>query len=80
MTHENSMGRIEMTERIDIGDNTFWLWFWVTAFVCVAVVLTTLIIAYNYKQVRMAELGYSEVTDKGTCSVLWQKTDEPAKK
>lgn len=58
--------------RFNISDNAFWLGLWAILCVCITAVVIVAIVTYQYKQVRMASLGYEEVTAQGTNAILWQ--------
>lgn len=58
--------------KCNISDNAFWLGLWAIGGICATVIAVAALVTYQYKQVRMAQLGYEEVTAQGTNSILWQ--------
>lgn len=59
--------------KCNISDNAFWLGFWAIACICLTAVSVAALVTFQYKQVRMAQLGYEETTAQGTNAILWQQ-------
>ena len=43
------------------------------AAILIAIVLSVVIVTHHYRVIRMAELGYCEVTTQGSENLVWQK-------
>lgn len=58
--------------KFNISNNAFWLGVVAISGICLTAVAVAALVTVQYKQVRMAQLGYEEVTAQGTNIILWQ--------
>jgi hypothetical protein len=56
-----------------VDENNFWLRLFTIITLSILVLFVTLILSYNLKVIRMAELGYQEVSYPGSANSYYQK-------
>ncbi len=59
-----------------MDERNFWVKLWLSVMILFVVLVLGLMGIYNYKVIRMAELGFQETTVQGSACTVFQKVEK----